>query len=355
MSQKLDAQGNIVGPYKRDDLRTFWFPKKKLRDHRRKRLREFHYDLIWEITEMQVKVYVQGIFQNQVGSPLSQLAKEQALGPDEKTVTGESRSKALDKDIEISNGANEEHNDDDDEDASDVERRDALARSQQVNRHPRQHQQPEAETSSSNSGGHQQRSRTEVSRSRLTSEQEQGRPTHRTILSEVQEQIQGLPQHNAQPSIGAPSSSNSRTDGRRRDGCYTCKVRKKKCDCTYIFDETSGTQKCNTCLRVGYHCDITEPDWAHDPVQRELQQRERRRLVKLGKRKSRDESESSGSASRDRSMTIVPDSGRQPSIYRSIETPMEGLSSQLTTQPPVRRGAFTAIRGGKGGFKHPRY
>lgn len=246
MSQKLDAEGNIVGPYEREDLRSFLYPEKKVKGHRREKLRDLHYDLIWEITEMQVKVYVQAIFPNQVGSPLFQLAKEQALGPDEKTVTGESRSKALDKDIEISNGASEEHDDDDDddeghEDASEDERPDiprklrVLDGSQHVNGHPRQHEQPRAETSSSNFGAHQQWSGPEDSR--VTYGQEQGRvTTNRTIPNEVQEQIrpsldaapggilrqsatsQGLPQYNTQPSVGASSSSSSRTDGRRRNG-----------------------------------------------------------------------------------------------------------------------------------------
>jgi hypothetical protein len=96
---------------------------------------------------------------------------------------------------------------------------------------------------------------------------------------------------------------------------------------------------------------MTEPDWARDPVQREIQRCERRMLVKQGKRKSRDESESSGIASRDRSTTLAPaDTTRQPAIHRSIETPMEGPSSQLMTQTPiqVRRGTFTATRGGEG-------
>ena len=240
MSQKLDAQGNIVGPYQRDDLQTLWFPEKKDKDHRRKKFRDLYYDLIWEITEMQVKVYVQAVFPNQVGSPLSQLAKEQALAPDEKTVTGESRSKALNKDIEIANGANKEHEDDDDEDASEDERRDisrkacALVESQQVNGHPRQYRQSGAETSSSNFEAHQPRSRQEDSG--MKSGQEQGQATARRNANEVQEQnqpllgsapsgilrqsavSQGLPQHSTQPSAGASSSTNSRTDGRRRDG-----------------------------------------------------------------------------------------------------------------------------------------
>ncbi|PMD33385.1 hypothetical protein L207DRAFT_535414 [Hyaloscypha variabilis F] len=311
MSQKLDAQGNIVGPYERDDLRTFWSPEKKTKGRRRKKFRDLCYNLIWEITEMQVKVYVQALFPNQVGPALFQLAKEQALGPGEKTVTGESRSKALEKDIEIANGTTQEHEDgDDDEDASEDERREiprsAPFRSQQDNEHPRSYQQSRTEASSSNSGTHQQSSR--VQDSRLTSGYIQDQARRPTVWS-----------------AGTSKSGNSGTDGRRRDGCYTCKDRKKKCDCVYNFDEVSGTQKCNTCRRVGIPCDMTAPDWAHDPVQREIQQRERKRLVKLGKRKasdeSRDESKSAtasassgpGFAFRDLSATLAPtDNGRQP-------------------------------------------
>ena len=241
MSQKLDAQGNIVGPYGRDDLQTFWSPEKKVKDRRRKKLRDLHYDLIWEITEMQVKVYVQATFPNQVGSPLSQLAKEQALGPDEKTITGESRSKALDKDIEITNCAAEEHgHDDDDEEASEDERRDiprkicAPVGSQLINGHPRQHQQPGAEPSSLNSGAHQQRSL--GGESHVATGQEGQAKAHQTIPNEAQEPVQtrldsgssgilrqseisqGLSQDTTETLAGSSSSNNSRTDGRRRDG-----------------------------------------------------------------------------------------------------------------------------------------
>ena len=147
---------------------------------------------------MQVKVYVQALFPNQVGPALFQLAKEQALGPGEKTVTGESRSKALEKDIEIANGTTQEHEDgDDDEDASEDERREiprsAPFGSQQVNEHPRSYQQSRTEASSSNSGTHQQSPRAEDSR--LTSEHIQ------IVWSAV-----------------ASKLGNSGTDGRRRDG-----------------------------------------------------------------------------------------------------------------------------------------
>jgi hypothetical protein len=92
---------------------------------------------------------------------------------------------------------------------------------------------------------------------------------------------------------------------------------------------------------------MTEPEWAHNPVEREIHQREWQRLIKLGKRKSRDESESDG---RDRSMTYGP---AEPALYRSIETNMEGIGQRQPGESPVpvRRGAMTAIRGGRGGSK----
>ncbi|KUJ18609.1 uncharacterized protein LY89DRAFT_500033 [Mollisia scopiformis] len=108
-------------------------------------------------------------------------------------------------------------------------------------------------------------------------------------------------------------------------GCYTYKECKKKCDGVYTFHEVSGTRKCSTCIRVGICCDLTEPEWAHDPIQREMYQRQRMALVKLGKRKSRGESESWGAATRDQSVMVGVAGGRQPKVYRSIETPVMTL------------------------------
>ncbi len=48
---------------------------------------------------------------------------------------------------------------------------------------------------------------------------------------------------------------------------------------------------------------MTEPEWAKDASQVMAQQLERKRMVKLGKRKARDESESSNTVARGRSMT----------------------------------------------------
>ena len=237
MSQKLDAQGKIVGPYERDDLRTVWSPEKKVKHHRRLKLRKLDYDLVWEITEMQVKVYVRALFPRQVGPRLSQLAKEQALGPDERTVTGESRSKGLNKDIEITYGANDEELDDDeDPTVSEGERHDIPSETLglQVNVHPQQHQVLKAATSSSNIGVLQEH---QAENFRVTSEQEQGQATSRQMipnklqranertLNSAPNEVVGLPaaphmlpQDCTQPLAAASSSSNSRTDGKRREG-----------------------------------------------------------------------------------------------------------------------------------------
>jgi hypothetical protein len=159
----------------------------------------------------------------------------------DKAVTGELRSKALDKDIEIANGVNKKYgyDDDDEKDASEDERHDtpreiyAPVGSQQVNGHLRQCQQPRAETLSSNFGAHQQSY--QAKDVCITSRHEQGQETADwTILNKVQEQThiqlnsapsgilrqpvisQGLPQDNKKPS--ASTLSNSRINRRRRDG-----------------------------------------------------------------------------------------------------------------------------------------
>jgi hypothetical protein len=79
MSQKIDTDGNSIGAYEPNDLRDYW-AKSKGRNFPRERVHRLDYNLIWHITEMQVKLHVQGIFPKQVGPALSQLAKELRLG-----------------------------------------------------------------------------------------------------------------------------------------------------------------------------------------------------------------------------------------------------------------------------------
>jgi hypothetical protein len=109
MSQKLDAAGNSLGAYKKEELETFWWPEEYKKGKRRVRLRILHYDLVWNITEMQVKVEVKALFPNPPGPLTTQLAKERPFEAHETAYTGESRSRALERDIEISRAAISSH------------------------------------------------------------------------------------------------------------------------------------------------------------------------------------------------------------------------------------------------------
>lgn len=105
MSQKLDATGNHLGPYNIEDLESFMYPEEFRKGRRRLKLRRLHYELVWNITEMQVKVEVRSLFPNPPGPLTTQLAKERLFEAHEKSYAGESRSKALERDIEISKAA----------------------------------------------------------------------------------------------------------------------------------------------------------------------------------------------------------------------------------------------------------
>jgi hypothetical protein len=105
MSQKVDSNGNLVGPYGREDLEICQFPERCTKGKRKRNLRKLHYELAWHITEMQVKVDVRALFPNPIGPLTAQLAKERRFGENERVRTGESRSTALIKDIEITTAA----------------------------------------------------------------------------------------------------------------------------------------------------------------------------------------------------------------------------------------------------------
>lgn len=101
MSTKLDAHGTVIGSYETDDLTTLLWPEEKRKGKRRVKRRYLEHELVWSITEMQVKTFVRAIFPNPPGPLTMQLAKERPLGPQELTY-GESRSQALVKDIQVS-------------------------------------------------------------------------------------------------------------------------------------------------------------------------------------------------------------------------------------------------------------
>lgn len=101
MSVKLDAHSTVIGSYERDDLSSFMWPEEKKKHKRRVKRRRLDYELVWNITEMQVKTFVRAIFPKPQGPLTMQLTKEEPLGPQELTY-GESRSQGLVKDIQVS-------------------------------------------------------------------------------------------------------------------------------------------------------------------------------------------------------------------------------------------------------------
>jgi hypothetical protein len=103
MSTKLDAHSNVIGCYETEDLATLMWPEEKKKHRRRVKRRYLEHELVWNITEMQVKTFVRAIFPNPTGPLTMQLAKERPLGPHELTY-GESRSEALIRDIQVSAG-----------------------------------------------------------------------------------------------------------------------------------------------------------------------------------------------------------------------------------------------------------
>ncbi|KAF9532459.1 hypothetical protein CPB83DRAFT_784424 [Crepidotus variabilis] len=61
-----------------------------------------------------------------------------------------------------------------------------------------------------------------------------------------------------------PKASPSQGPVRTRSGCYTCRVRRKKCDERRVGDEVGS---CQTCVRLGLEClgfGRKRPDWLKD-------------------------------------------------------------------------------------------
>lgn len=138
-------------------------------------------------------------------------------------------------------------------------------------------------------------------------------------------------------------------------GCFTCKLRKKKCDCVYTSSEATNSQTCQTCIHHGIPCHMTEPEWWDNPEQAKAHLDEQKRLLKQ-KRKSRDDSVSSGRTSRDRSATIRPTefSMRPNSVLNSIENEiLGGYTSSLNAASVTPRKGM-AFRGGRGVLRRSR-
>ena len=102
MSEKLSPTGDFLGAYSLKDLQDFYIhPQKRKGPKGRQHFRRLEYDLVWHITEMQVKVHVKPIFPRAIGPPTMQLAKQKSISASERWA-GESRSVGLQRDITIS-------------------------------------------------------------------------------------------------------------------------------------------------------------------------------------------------------------------------------------------------------------
>jgi DNA polymerase/3'-5' exonuclease PolX len=104
MSERLDRNGTLLGPFRLADI-----PIEGRK--RQSRIRKLYYEPVWKITEMQVKLYVKALFPDPPGQLTIQRAKQHPVNSSDKEtdlsdeemelIGGESRSKALEKDIEI--------------------------------------------------------------------------------------------------------------------------------------------------------------------------------------------------------------------------------------------------------------
>lgn len=344
MSQKVDSRGNVLGPYCEADLGCIMSSRGKRPPQDRQRV--LYYDLIWDITEMQVKIYVQAQFPNLVGPLTSQLAIEKVFDQDEKTAATESRSTALEKDIQLThNGLLEEHEGPlRDKDISDETNRPlngmlGAGEFQQignalVTEPPRDEGMPQQamELDQEHPAGHNEVFSTQQqvlapfgSRPTFTAANQQQSNEHFPVIG-VAGGSQQLPGGQTEENLNQEIRHGDKVvkDRRRRNGCFTCKDRKKKCDCIYAYDQVTRTTKCTACRKHNIRCDLEQPpEWLANPMQKQAEKLERKRLVRLGKRKSTAESDSSDVV-RHRSFTLPSeeDINSRPAVYPSIEKPV---------------------------------
>ncbi|KAF4631492.1 hypothetical protein G7Y89_g6638 [Cudoniella acicularis] len=318
MSQRTDAFGQLVGCYEKDDLRDVWWPEVVVKKHRRTKHKRLDYDLLWDITEMQVKVHVRALIPNAIGPRTTQLAEQRELSRGERVYVTESRSAALQNDISISSSV-----------ASAAGPR--LGREARQARNESQSQLP-GPSEAYNPGGDEirqggqqpRRSRPEASHA----ESMQPQVKQKTLASSRPD----VPKF-ASEQGEASSSTKLRLDGRRREGCFTCKARKKKCDCVLTLNEAS------------------DPPWAKAPSQ--LSENLVDWKQQISRKRKSSESNSSRTVSRDRSMTLAPleSSSSESQNMQSMFPTMGSPTTQNIVSSSRPRGIFTARRGGGNAWK----
>ncbi|PBP25769.1 hypothetical protein BUE80_DR003300 [Diplocarpon rosae] len=107
------------------------------------------------------------------------------------------------------------------------------------------------------------------------------------------------------------SSSSSRgkmhMHRRSRTGCYTCRLRRKKCD--------EGSPACTACKHLGLRCDYKRPVWWSNNDQRRVQKDTIKTIIK--RKKLAEKTNSSAAADR---ATMLPGSETPPGLSHSLPT-----------------------------------
>ena len=118
MAKKLDPVKGCMVSYQNNDLEEYWIPTIPKKGRRRWHRRRLSYSLIWKISEMQLKLYVQPYFSEKPGEPVApraihlahQLSNyEDCYAPEAPptkvyTIHGESISEGLSRDISMTDG-----------------------------------------------------------------------------------------------------------------------------------------------------------------------------------------------------------------------------------------------------------
>lgn len=345
MSEKLDGNGRSIGPYDIDDLEEESLLKRTKNRKYNYSYRKLEYELMWTITEMQVKVHIRPLFPG-FEKHTAQLAEQLSLSSSDKVSGGESRSKALKHDIKLVANADPPAVRDDGPEVIDLEDVE-----EETTREPpmtESVESAEAQLIDETVAGYNNQWSPPDSPQHLPAvvpalHQPFG---YRDFNSAASHSIQHIPE---QHETFGPGVSN--LDSQRSNNCYICKLEKERCNCSYTPSETTKASNRSAPSRRGKENHINNPIRGRVIKPYRLQRKEQ---IKLGKRKEREESKSPERMSRDRSMTLRPDFNESvPSIRPSIESMQDAYNAQPVA---ARLGRpWTAVRGGKHGSKHSRY
>ncbi|KAI9733130.1 MAG: hypothetical protein M1834_003677 [Cirrosporium novae-zelandiae] len=76
----------------------------------------------------------------------------------------------------------------------------------------------------------------------------------------------------AAPKPSPPKPTSAKTHRRSRSGCFTCRLRRKKCD--------EGKPRCKACRHLGLECEYKRPTWWSNNTQRQEKKDEIKNIIK---------------------------------------------------------------------------